>query len=295
MKAVREQVRSVFMRKKRRMPAPAYVAILAALCALVVNARAQEAETNAPAIKGPDLWFPVGEELVYEVNWGYIPIGYARITTQWVQEGGRTLLAIRYRARSNKVIATLYPVDDKIESIIDPLTFLPIRFTKNLREGRHRYHEITTFDYDRLKAKWTSLIKKKSKEYDIEPDTRDLVTFMYYMRSKKFRSGEKRRFRVMADEKIYDLYVNAKSTEKIKVGRFGKIPCMRFDPKAKFQGLFVRKGRLYMWASQDKRRICTQVKAKLPVASVRVQLDAVYGPGDDLWTRKSKKKKKKKK
>ena len=52
-----------------------------------------------------------------------VSVGTCRITTQWVEEDGRTLLAIRYRTRSNKVIAVIYPVDDKIESIVDPETF----------------------------------------------------------------------------------------------------------------------------------------------------------------------------
>lgn len=258
-------------------------ALLLAMAPLSVFAR-----TNSPAaepVDGPELWFPVGEELIYKIYWGIIPVAKTHITTEWIEEDGRTLLAIRYRTRSNKVIATIYPVDDKMESIIDPLTFLPVRFTKNLREGRHRYHETTTFDYENLKAHWTSFVKNKELTYDIEPDTRDLVSFMYYMRAKPFKSGDRQHHRVMADEKVYDLFLKVGKKTEVEIDDIGTVSCMHVEPKAKFQGLFVRKGKMHLLVSTDPRRLCTQVKAKVPVASIRVRLDAVLGPGDDFWVK----------
>ena len=248
--------------------------------------------TPPPVEDAVDVGFPVGEELVYKIYWGFIPVGKTRIVTRWVKEEGRTLLAIKYRTRSNRVIATVYPVDDVIESVIDPETFRPVRFTKNLKEGRHRYHEVTTFDYDRLVATWTSILKEKTLEYAIDEDTRDLVSFMYFMRSSTFVSGEKKTFRVMADEKIYDLLVDVKDVERVRLRHFGKVRCIKLEPKAKFQGLFVRKGKMRLWVSNDDRSICTKMKARVPVASINVVLSEVHGPGDDSWIRLTKKKRK---
>ena len=61
--------------------------------------------------------------------------------------GGRRLVCIRSRAVSNKMIEKIYAVNDIVETVVDPATGLPVRFTKNLSEGPHRYHEITTFDH----------------------------------------------------------------------------------------------------------------------------------------------------
>ncbi|MDA0989342.1 MAG: DUF3108 domain-containing protein [Verrucomicrobia bacterium] len=242
-----------------------------------------EVTTPSAELSGPELWFPVGESLVYNIYWGVIPVGTTEITTEWIEEGGRILLAIRYRTRSNSVIATLYPVDDRIESIIDPETFLSVRFTKNLKEGRHRYHEQTTFDYANGVAHWKSFIKNTSKTYPIESDTRDLVTFMYYMRSQTFEAGTTKTYRVMADEKIYELILECEENERVALDDYGKVPSLRMEPKAKFEGLFVRSGRMKMWVSTDPRALCTRVKAKVPVANINVLLEKVRGPGDDFW------------
>ena len=264
--------------------------VCAMMLALAMSG-ASAAETNALPGK-PELWFLVGEELIYKAYWGFIPVAKTHIKTEWIEEEGRTLLAIRYRTLSNKVIATLYPVDDKMESIIDPVTFRPVRFTKNLREGRHRNHETTEFDYVNLKATWRSFLRKKNKEkvYDIEPDTRDLITFMYYMRSKRMIAGEKRQFRVMADEKIYDLYLDVGKKVSVDVNDVGTVSCLEMVPKAKFQGLFIRKGKVKMTVSRDARRLCTRLNVKIPVGSIKVRLHKVLGPGDDRWVKADKKK-----
>ena len=262
--------------------------MLAALALVLPLAlRAEEGGGELSPDQPPALWFPVGEQLVYKLYWGWIPVGKTRVITRWVQEDGRRLLAIRYRTRSNAVIAKLYPVDDIIESVIDPETFLPVRFIKNLKEGRHRYHEVTHFDHAAGKAHWYSIRKKKHKTYDINGDTRDLVSFMYFMRAQQFEIGSETKYQVMADEKLYELIVNVDESETIKLPGFKKVPCLKVEPKAKFNGLFVRKGKMTLWVSEGERMLCTRMAAKVPLANVKAILTEVHGPGDDFWIRKT--------
>lgn len=254
----------------------------AALAPAGTPARAQEAPPAAT-----NLWFDVGEELIYQVYWGVIHAGETRVTTEWVEHEGRTVLAIRFRTKGNKFIEKIYPVDDFIESLVDPATFLPIRFTKILNEGRHHSDEVTTFDFQNLTARWVNRAKGREKVFAIEPNTRDIVTFMYYLRSRELEPGDEYQYRVMADEKLYDLYLKVGSLDTMKFERFGKVKSVRVEPEAAFQGIFVRKGKLTMWVSKDPRRVCTRMMASIPVANIRVNLDKVRGPGDDFWVRSS--------
>ena len=241
---------------------------------------------------GSNLWFEVGEKLVYQVNWGFIPVGTSVVTTEWIEEDGRRLLAIRFKTVTNHVVEKLYPVDDLVESIIDPDTFLPLRFVKRLNEGDYHCDELTVFDYKTLKARWEAKTSGKVKEFDIEADTRDIVSFMYFMRSTGFKAGDERAFRVMADEKIYDLTVKADKMETFGVGRFGKVPCVKLEPQAAFGGIFVRKGRMWMWVSDDSRHLCTKLAAQVPVAKVYIYLEEVHGPGEDFWVKSKEEEKK---
>ena len=252
------------------------------LLLLPVVAQVCAAEEGAGTNK---LWFSVGEKLTYRIYWGVIPIGSSVVSTEWIDENGRKLIAIRFRTRTTDFMTKVYPVDDFLESVIDPETFLPLRFVKRLSEGKYRCDELTTFDHAKRKSVWTSKMNGKVKEFDIDADTRDIITFMYFMRSEKLLPKTTTNFRVMSDERVYDLVVKAGEIEKFRVSDFGWVKSLRLEPEAAFQGVFVRKGKVTMWISNDERRICTKMAARVPVASVSLLLTKVEGPGDDFWTR----------
>jgi len=233
----------------------------------------------------PELWFPVGETLVYIVQWGFWTVAETRVTTEYVEEDGRELLAIRAATRTRNLMAGIYPVDDFLESVVDPATFLPVRFTKRLNEGRYHTHEVTTFNHAAGTMLWRNLKRDKEQEHPIKADTRDLISFMFYMRGRSFEPNKTYTFSVMADEKLYELLVDARDVETLKLDRFGKVRSLKLEPEAKFQGLFVRVGKLDVWISDDPRCLCVRATAKAPlIGTIQLLIDRVEGPGDDFWT-----------
>jgi len=107
---------------------------------------------------------------------------------------------------------------------------------------------------------------------------------MYFMRSHTFEAGSKSSYRVMADEKIYDLVVKTKKSKDISLPHYDReISSLQMEPEAKFDGLFVRKGKVTLWVSNDERKLLTYLKAKVLFGRVRVKLHEVRGPGDDFW------------
>lgn len=232
----------------------------------------------------PEYWFPVGEEVDYEVFWGVFMVGEATAKAEWIDREGRRFLALTLRAKSNGLVEKLYPVDQYMETIIDPATFLPVSFEKNSQAGKRHAHELTTFDHAAKKGHWKSFLKNKQTEFAIEADTRDLMGLMYWIRQDPIRDGETRQYRVMTDEKMYELIVEAGRKDTVALEKFGKIPCIKMEPKGKFDGLFVRKGRMWLWVSDDPRYTICRVVASVPVASIKIMLKNVRGPGDDFWT-----------
>lgn len=258
------------------------------LAAILLPGMAARGSTDTNCL--PGFNWPVGERITYTLYWGFIPVGKAVAWTEWTEFEGRKLLAIRMRTTSNAVVEKIYPVDDTIESLVDPAPFLPVRFMKNMSEGTHRYHEVTVFDRTNLVANWASMLSGGKRQFKIEPDTRDIPTFMYAMRGHRYEPGEKEHFRVMADEKIYDLWLNIRKQESVKVSDFGSIDCLKIEPEAAFNGLFVRKGKIWAWISADPRCLAAKVEASTPFANIRAILINVEGPGTDFWvTPKSKK------
>jgi len=250
------------------------------------------AQVAGGAVEGP--WLPVGETVSYKIYWGIIPVALSTATTEWVEYEGEQRIAIRFQTKSNSVIEKVYPVDDFIESIVDPETLLPLRFIKRLSEGRYRTDETTVFDRENNMAYFTKVKKDGSirkKEYPITDDTRDLVSFMYFMRSQPIAVGDERELEVMADEKLYDLFLRIPKKQSVKLEKFGKVDTLRVEPKAKFEGLFVRKGEMTLWITPGEHKYLAKMAVKVPVASVNVLLYKVEGTGSEDWILPPKKKK----
>lgn len=243
-----------------------------------------------PPPSASNLWFEVGERLTYDIYWGFFHVGETVVTTTWVKhDDGRTLLQILFKTRTNRVVEQLYPVEDVQETLIDPETFLPVYNLIRSRQGKRTQHEITRFDHQGKKAYWESLKKNKTKVVDIESDTRDIISSMYFIRSKKFQVGDVIEMKVFTDEKLYDLFVKIPKKERVELANYGKVGSLRFDPEAAFNGLFVRKGKMFIWVSDDARRLCTQISAEVPVAKIHIKLSSVSGPGRDFWVGKAEK------
>ena len=45
---------------------------------------------------------------------------------------------------------------------------------------------------------------------------------------------------------------------------------------------------MWLWLSDDERYTICRAVASVPVASIKIMLKNVRGPGDDVWTRKAK-------
>jgi hypothetical protein len=197
---------------------------------------------------------------------------------------GHEVLAMRITVNTFPFFDHICKVDDFYEGLIDPETFLPIRFEQNLKQRNYRRHDITTFDYQTLKAHYVHQGNGTQKTYDIEPGTRDILSFMYFMRSVSLEEDKETRCRVMSGAKIYDLFIKAFKIEPVDLEHYGKeISCLTVKPEAMFDGLFVRKGKATVWISRDPRHLLTYAKVSTPFGRVSLTLDEVRGPGTDFW------------
>lgn len=245
----------------------------------VLASRAAAMRPSAMTTNAAPPWFPVGEQLRYRICWGVIPVGEIQSSLSWVEVPGRPLLAITYRARSNRVLRQLYPVEDDMVTTLDPATFLPVTFRMDMRQGSHFRHELTTFDYVAGKAVWKPLDRQKTREFVIDPETHDLLSLMYYVRKDGFHSHSNRTLRALADGKVRDMPVAVDGHEMVPVPGRGAVDCLRLVPTFNFEGFFVNSGGVTIWISDDARGICTRGRVSLPVGTISAELVEWSSPG----------------
>jgi hypothetical protein len=243
---------------------------------------------DRPPIPEVELPFLVGEKLTYVVYWGWIGVGTSEATTQWVWRDAAWALQIRFRTQSHGVLNRIYPVDDVVEVYIDSDSLNPTYFVLDLKEGKHARDANTVFGWEKMEAVYTKKHEDKDDEVkvvELEEGTRDLVSFMYFMRRHEFKDKETYEFKVLSDYKIYDLTVETDGHDNVRLENYGRVRSLKMNPKAQFEGVFVRKGEMEVWLSTDDRQLLTKLELDTPFANVRLLLRSVEGPGEDDWVK----------
>jgi len=258
--------------------------------AWISSARAEEGAPPPPPPEVEGLPFPIGEKLTYTIYWGIIAVGESVATTEWAYDEGQWFIKIRFRTQTNGILAKLYPVDDVVDTYIDPLTLRPILHLLGLNEGGNIRKSYTRFDWEKNQAVYVKEHEDKEDEVKVIPlkeDSRDLVSFMYFLRRTPFEAGKTYDFEVLSDYKLYDLSVETGEIEKIRLAEYGKTESLKLKPEAQFEGIFVRKGKIDLWLSADERQLLTKLVVDTPFANIKLLLKSVEGPGAEDWEKKN--------
>lgn len=235
------------------------------------------------SVAAAELPFPLNERLDYHISWNGILVAWSIASTGMVETNGVRYISIKVETQTYPVFDVFYRVKDLHECLLDPETLLPVRFTKTMQEGRSHYNDVTTFDYTNGIARFENLEAGTVTNIAIGADTRDYLSFMYFMRGQSFVPGKTTMYSVLADSKVYEILVHSQEVEKIGLPKYPDVPSLRIEPEAAFNGLFVRTGKATLWVSQDPRRLLTYARARVPFGRVTIKLYDVSGPGDDFW------------
>ena len=215
---------------------------------------------------------PVGETLKYDIYWGFIPVGHSEITSSWVEEGGRSLINLRFTARSNRFVEKIYPVNDRIDCFVDPQTLLPVRLVKKTSEGPYLCDDTLTFDRGLSTASWEDRQRRTNCEYAVAQDTRDFYSLMYMMRAQNLQRGERQGFTIASDDRVHDISIRMGKEEKVALPDGSEVVANRMNVEQARKGLFVRKIPGTVWVSREDPRVILKMQLRVPVGSVRVVL-----------------------
>jgi hypothetical protein len=230
------------------------------------------------AEKSPILPFTEGEDLIYEISWFGIPAGTGRLhVKEKIVKDGREVFHIAYSALSSELFSHFYKVDDTAETFMDAAGLFPWSFKLKVREGRTKRDVETLFDQIGHKAAFKK-DKDKPVEVSIPPAVQDAFSSLYYLRTKNLIVGEKIVIDVFEDKKNWQVEVNVLKKERIKIYS-GEVDTILVKPLLKYEGIFQRKGDVYIWLTDDDRKIPVQVRTKVIIGSVYAKIIDIRGVG----------------
>lgn len=234
-----------------------------------------------------ELPFSVGEKTRYDATWNGIPVVRSETSTEWVDVGGRRLVKISSRTDASTLLDWVYPACELVETLVDPQTMLPVRLEKRMKEDGGESDEVTVFDHAAGTASYTNRVKGIGKTLPIASDTRDLFSYIYFLRGQILTNGMELTTRIVADGEMQEMTLNIGETERIDLPHYAHKPeAVRIRTTADLNGFFIRKGRGEFWFSTDPRRVIIMAKVKIPFSSVKFRLREVVGGDADFWTGK---------
>ena len=118
--------------------------------------------------------------------------------------------------------------------------------------------------------------KQKHSEFDIPPCVSDVVSGFFYARSLPLHLGFSQVFPVNDGGKTTDVRINVEARENIK-GPMGEFQTLRVRAEP-ISGPMTGKGEIWVWLTEDARRVPVQMKSKLGFASLLFQLQQMDSP-----------------
>lgn len=221
--------------------------------------------------------FQVGEQLTYDISWLNITAGTAVMAVDAAgMDGDRPLAKLITTAQSRPAITKFFPVDNRVESLLDPATLLPEHLTFKRREGKKK--EDLEYIFHQQEGAVTVVKNGTAERLDMPPGTQDVISCLYYARSAlSLQPGASLTMNVYHDKKIRKVDVRVEEIETVS-GPWGEVETARVLVIMSFQGLFLNQGNIRVWFTNDERRIPVRMKAKVVIGSIVADLVSGWQP-----------------
>ena len=210
--------------------------------------------------------FDVPERLEFDLGWARLKAGSATLEIKKDGDG----LKIVSTARSAGLVSIFYTVRDRVESLLSP-SGLPFRYHSRLREGGYRRDWEFVFENDAGKVVHIDHLKEERLEFDVPEKIFDPLSAFYRIRTMDLCVWESVYVPVFDSKKIWDIEVKVLRRERLKTP-LGTFDTIVVKPLMKTGGIFKKKGDIYIWLTDDERKIPVFMKSKVKIGSVEAVL-----------------------
>jgi hypothetical protein len=254
--------------------------VLPYLCALLLFAHLATADPDSVQkpihnIATVNHAFSVGERLTYLISWSNILNAGTAVmeVREEKQVDGEKVYVLVSTARSSGLVSKFYKVNDIIESTIDAVTMSSLSYKLDQSHGKRKKKRTMTFDQD--EGTVTVFEEGKQETYSTPPGILDPLSSLYYVRTRQdFTVGKPISIEVNDDGKNYAVEVLTLGREKIKTS-FGRFDTIKVKTYPKYEGVFHHTGDIYIWFTDDNRKIPVLMKSEISIGSIVATLVAM--------------------
>jgi len=208
---------------------------------------------------------PQGEKFQFRVEWRMIQAGTAKVT--FSHNANREPQA-DVVMQSAGLVSKLFKVNDVYHANMAE-GFCALSTRIDAEEGRR--HRVTDIKFDRRAKKAyyneRDLVKNAvvaNKEIEIPECVHELMGAMQKLRSMKLEPGSSVQMPISDGKKSVMAKVEAQEHEELTTP-MGKAKATRYEVYLFNNVLYQRSGRLFVWLTDDSRRLPVQMRVRLPI------------------------------
>jgi len=239
---------------------------------------AEPAQQPQNSVQGVNHAFAPGEKLTYSISWSKIL--KAGVAVMEVKDGlstdGRPVFRLVSSTHTVGLVDAIYPVSDVAESIVDvdEIYSLSFRIKESHRDQKRRREII--FDYKNKTARF----QKDDDPLEIIPmqgRIQDALSSLYYARTRQdFIVGKPIVVDVLDGGKVWSVEVQTLGKERVKTPA-GEFDTVKVKTYPKYEGVFMHKGEIYIWLTDDSRKIPVLMKSIISIGSIVATLTEIQG------------------
>jgi hypothetical protein len=235
--------------------------LLAPILLSSVRAEQRGARTDAA------VPFAVGETLTYDVSWSAFVVAGTAIArvAEKRPSSESTTYHIVVEGRPVPLVAKLYNLYYKMETLLDSVTLLSQRGTLSSDEGNSRTVGTTRFDRGAGRAFYERQEETTQKtDYAVPAGVQDGLAVLYALRGRSHSPGQRFSIPVADGGALYSVQVSVESLQQVQVpaGRFSAWNMKVGITDAQSQPVWKNNE---VWISNDARRLPIKLQAELPV------------------------------
>jgi hypothetical protein len=222
---------------------------------------------------GEKFPFHIGEKLTYQMFWGPFIVGRAVLEVAGIEAvDGHDCYHIVAQVRTSGIAEMLFPVRTKAESWLDVAGLFSRRYRQDHSENkRHRLDE-TLFDYKHNRLLNTNLLTGKAYQIGLNAPAQDVISALYFARTQPLALDAETSFLVNASKTNYTVSFCPDTRKKIWARATGDTPALRVEPKPTLPIVAANKGRMWVWVSDDFRRLPLLVVSDTKIGSAKLVL-----------------------
>jgi hypothetical protein len=227
-----------------------------------------------PAAPDRKVPFRPGETLSYDVAWSsYVTAGVATLAVKDARPSeGSTAYYIVAEAKPTGLVASLYTLYYKVDTLLDARSLLPQRGSVYSQEGSRRRTKVTRFDHAGSRADYEVRATAVTRNSVTLPRyTQDVLSAIYALRAVPLKANAGFTMPVCDGGKVYRVRFNVGSVETVRAGP-AQLPAFRVTPTiVDSSGRAVGRP-IRMWISADARQVPLKLEADLAVGSITLTL-----------------------